>query len=112
VKAHLYDSFVFGSYNTLFVRRFTEFLTLLAARLEDAYGRAATGEEGIELVQVMSAILLPGILPGLFRKSICVSLSDGAARALYVEKLIQRYFSGPFAKPSAARAARASAQKR
>jgi hypothetical protein len=41
-----------------------------------------------------------------------VSLSDGAARALYVEKLIQRYFSGPFAKPSAARAARASAQKR
>jgi hypothetical protein len=49
-------------------------------------------EVGIVLAQVTSAILLPGIFPGLFRATIGVDLGDARSRAAYVDRLIDRYF--------------------
>jgi AcrR family transcriptional regulator len=95
VKAHLYDSFVFGTYTTLFVRRFNEFLAVLSARRE----KSAPRETDAALVQMLSAVLFPGVFASLFRKSMTVDLSDSAARAAYVEDLIQRYLPERGRKP-------------
>jgi AcrR family transcriptional regulator len=91
VKAHLYDSFVHGTYTTLFVRRFNEFLAVLSERRE----KAAPKMTDAALVQMLSAVLFPGVFAGLFRKSTAVGLSDSAARAGYVDDLVQRYFPEP-----------------
>jgi AcrR family transcriptional regulator len=92
VKAHLYDTFVEGASHTHFLRRFNDFLIALAGKMKSSAPRATDREIGIALAQVTSAILLPGILPGLFRATIGVDLGDARSRAAYVDRLIDRYF--------------------
>lgn len=92
VKAHLYDTFVEGASHTPFMRRFNEFLIALAGKMKSSASRVTDREIGIALTQVTSAILLPGIFPGLFRANIGVDLRDARSRAAYVDRLIDRYF--------------------
>jgi AcrR family transcriptional regulator len=92
VKAHLYDTFVEGASHTPFMRRFNDFLIALAAKMKSSASRVTDREIGIALTQVTSAILLPGIFPGLFRANIGVDLGDARSRAAYVDRLIDRYF--------------------
>lgn len=92
VKAHLYDTFVEGASHTPFMRRFNEFLIALAGKMKSSASRVTDREIGIALTQVTSAILLPGIFPGLFRANIGVDLGDARSRAAYVDRLIDRYF--------------------
>lgn len=92
VKAHLYDTFVEGASHTPFMRRFNDFLIALAGNMKSGDSRVTDREIGIALAQVTSAILLPGIFPGLFRANIGVDLGDARSRAAYVDRLIDRYF--------------------
>jgi len=92
VRAHLYDTFVGGASRTPFMRRFNDFLIALAAKLKRSVPRVTDREIGIALAQVTSAVLLPGIFPGLFRANIGVDLGDARSRAAYVDRLIDRYF--------------------
>ncbi len=92
VKAHLYDTFVEGASHTPFMRRFNDFLIALAGKMKSSASRVTDREIGIALTQVTSAILLPGIFPGLFRANIGVDLGDARSRAAYVDRLIDRYF--------------------
>jgi AcrR family transcriptional regulator len=92
VKAHLYDTFVEGASHTPFLRRFNDFLIALAGKMKSSAPRSTDREIGIALAQVTSAVLLPGMIPGLFRATIGVDLGDARSRAAYVDRLIDRYF--------------------
>ena len=92
VKAHLYDTFVGGASHTPFMRRFNVFLIAFARKLKSSAPRVTDREIGIALAQVTSAVLLPGIFPGLFRANIGVDLGNARSRAAYVDRLIDRYF--------------------
>jgi len=92
VRAHLYDTFIGGASHTPFTRRFNDFLIAFARKLKGSAPRVTDREIGIAIAQVTSAVLLPGIFPGLFRANIGVDLGDARSRAAYVDRLIDRFF--------------------
>ena len=92
VKAHLYDTFVGGVSHTPFMRRFNDFLLALGRKMKRSAPGVTNREIGIALAQITSAVLLPGIFPGLYRANIGVDLGDARSRAAYVDRLIDRYF--------------------
>ncbi|HVO37831.1 MAG TPA: TetR/AcrR family transcriptional regulator [Spirochaetia bacterium] len=95
VKAHLYDTFVSGAANTLFIRRFSGFLSLLARELQSRFPRRSAREIGADTVQLISAVLLPGFLPQLFRNAGGFDLADHGERERYVDGVLRRFLSQP-----------------
>ena len=91
VKAHLYDTFINGSKSSLFITRFTGFLARISNELRGRFPRKSPRELGAEAVQLVSAVLLPGIMPQLFRKTAGFDLTDARAREEYVDGLVKRY---------------------
>lgn len=95
VKAHLYDTFVNGASNTLFIRRFTVFLSTLAREMQARFPRRSAREIGADTVQLISAVLLPGFLPQLFRNAGGFDLADPGERQRYIDGVLRRFLSQP-----------------
>jgi AcrR family transcriptional regulator len=91
VKAHLYDTFISGSTHTLFIRRFTGFLSLLGRELQSRFPRRNPREIGADAVQLISAVLLPGFMPQLFRNAGGFNLADHEERVRYIDNLLRRF---------------------
>ena len=91
VKAHLYDTFIKGSAHTMFIARFTAFLSRVSRELRGRFPRRSPKELGAESIQLISAVLLPGIMPQLFRKTVGFDVTDARARKDYVDGLVRRY---------------------
>jgi AcrR family transcriptional regulator len=91
-KAHLYDPLIRGNYNTLFVRRFNAFLNDLVSKIKGV--RFKGGDEDLQMavVQIMSAVVMPAIMPRLFRSFAKVDFEDAKTRKLYVANLLRHYF--------------------
>lgn len=94
VKAHLYDTFINGSPRTLFITRLTGFLSRIARELHGRFPRKSAKELGAEAIQLISAVLLPGFMPQLFRKTVGFDVADARSRKEYVDGLVKRYL-GP-----------------
>lgn len=92
VKAHLYDTFINGSTHTLFIKRFGGFLSLLARELRAQRPHTDARDAGAEAAQLVSAVLLPGIMPQLFRGVSGFDVTDPRARSQYVDSLMRRFF--------------------
>lgn len=91
-KAHLYDPLIRGNYNTLFVRRFNVFLNDLVSKIKGV--RFKGGDEDLQMavVQIVSAVVMPAIMPRLFRSFAKVNFEDAKTRKLYVANLLRHYF--------------------
>ncbi len=74
------------------IRRLNAFLTPLARRMRLRFPETTEREIACVLIQMMSAIMLPGIMPGLFKRGIGIDLRDKKARAQYVDLLANRAF--------------------
>jgi AcrR family transcriptional regulator len=94
VKAHLYEPFVHGRFNTPFVRRFRRFLTALAERMSTALPPGERRNAGMAAAQAVSAVLLPAILPGLFLHTPGMNLDDQREAERYVEMVLRMYSGG------------------
>ena len=92
VKAHLYDTFVNGTGNTAFIKRFTKFLSSLTREMAVLFPDRSVREIEAEVIQMVSAVLLPGILPQLYRRAVGIDLSRADGRAAYVDSLLEHYF--------------------
>jgi TetR/AcrR family transcriptional regulator, regulator of cefoperazone and chloramphenicol sensitivity len=92
VKAHLYDTFIHGASRTLFIRRFARFLASLTRERGLAFPDRSARQIGNEVVQMVSAVLLPGIMPQLFRGEATTDLLRADMRAAYVDGLVGRFF--------------------
>jgi len=92
VKAHLYDTFINGASRTLFLRRFAKFLVSLTREHGVFFPDRSVRQIGSEVVQMVSAVLLPGIMPQLFRHTAGVDLTRADTRAAYVDTLIDHIF--------------------
>jgi AcrR family transcriptional regulator len=92
VKAHLYDTFINGSGRTAFIRRFTKFLSSMTREMAALFPDRSVREIGADAIQMVSAVLLPGILPQLYRHAIGIDLSRADGRVAYVDSLMEHFF--------------------
>lgn len=91
-KAHLYGPLIRGNYNTLFVRRFNAFLNDLVSKVKGVRFKDRDKDLQIAVVQIMSAIVMPAVMPRLFRSFAKVNFEDAKTRKLYVANLLRHYF--------------------
>jgi AcrR family transcriptional regulator len=93
-KAHLYEPFVNGRFNTPFVRRFRRFLSALAERISTVLPAGERRNAGIIASQAASAVLLPAMMPGLFQKCDGMNLKNSREADRYITQVLHR-FLGP-----------------
>ena len=92
-KAHLHDTFIYGSSRTLFAKRFSKFLASLIEERTLRFPDRRHGEVRADVVQMVSAVLFPGIMPELFRGVRGMNFSQAQRRVAYVDSLIERFFT-------------------
>ena len=90
-KAHLYDPFINNNYNGTFAEKFKIFLEDLQSRIKPLFPDKSEGDIMIIVIQMFSAIFLPGILPGLFNKFPEMDFADPQKREKYITLLLKRY---------------------
>ncbi|MCD4797142.1 MAG: TetR/AcrR family transcriptional regulator [Candidatus Cloacimonetes bacterium] len=90
-KAHLYDPFINNNYNGTFAEKFKIFLEDLQSRIKPLFPDKSEGDIMIIVIQMFSAIFLPGILPGLFNKFPEMDFINPQKREKYITLLLERY---------------------
>ncbi|MGA2479690.1 MAG: TetR family transcriptional regulator [Spirochaetia bacterium] len=90
VKAHLYEPFIHGRFNTPFVRRFQRFLMAMEESIRAAVPPGDRRNAGVIASQASSAVLLPAIMPGLFRRCKGMNLKDPREAERYVAQVLRR----------------------
>jgi AcrR family transcriptional regulator len=94
VRAHLYGLFLGVERDTPFTRRFAEFLRLMEDRWQRRFPRKTEAEVRSDLVQMTSAVMLPGVFPALFPKPYGAGLRGAGERRAYVQRLVARHAAG------------------
>jgi AcrR family transcriptional regulator len=92
-KAHLYDALMLGRYDGIFVRRFNGLLSELANKIKASKKAQNKREITMKLVQVVSAVMLPALMPKMFRAFASVNFEDDATRKAYVSFLVEHFFA-------------------
>jgi AcrR family transcriptional regulator len=90
VKAHLQSPLLDGDYGSPFCDTFNSFLTDLLHRLEEMPLVEHEQNPRLRIIQSISAVLIPGLMPGLFQYFAGLDFADPEARRSYVEDLINR----------------------
>ncbi len=92
LKAHLQSPLLDGNYETPFCDMFNSFLTDVLRRLEEM--SSGQREQNLRplIIQSISAVLMPGLMPGLFKYFAGLDFADPEARRSYVENLVNRLF--------------------
>ena len=93
VKAHLQSPLFAANYGTRFVDTFNSFLTDLLRRLEEIPFGSQEQNPRTRIIQAISAVLIPGLMPGLFTYFSGLDFTDPEARRSYIDDLVTRLFS-------------------
>jgi len=91
-KAHLYNPLMQNDYSTIFVRRFNAFLNDLLSRMKGVRAREKEEDLKITIVQIISAIVLPSLMPRLFRTFVKINFQDEKMKEAYVANLLDHFF--------------------
>jgi AcrR family transcriptional regulator len=87
--AHLHDALVKQSYGGLAVKRLNAFLGELAPRIAPATPHLSAEELRITLAQLWAAILMLGMLPGLFHAFLPLDFTREEDRRAWVQRLLK-----------------------
>jgi len=90
-KAHLFDPLMQNDYSGYFVERLNTMLMDIQRDLE-AHSDKQKEVIRMNLVQIISSIFFPAIMPEMFRDFAGSSFSDAGTRKAYVDFLIDHYF--------------------
>ncbi|MFQ6083162.1 MAG: TetR/AcrR family transcriptional regulator [Candidatus Aminicenantia bacterium] len=91
-KAHFYNPLMENNYNTLSVRRFNVFLADLTNRIKGLKPKNNGKDLKITIVQVISAIMIPALMPKIFRAFANINFENAETRKSYVTKLLDHFF--------------------
>ncbi len=91
-KAHIYDGFTHNNFENDFFKRFSAFLNLLISKTETK-NPGKSRQMRMAVIQLFSASLLPGLLPGLFGAFPQNDLSDSKNQDEYITFLIDHHIS-------------------
>ena len=90
IKAHLQSPLLDGNYGTPFCDMFNSFLTDLLRHLEEMPSSQREQNLRALIIQSISAVLIPGLMPGFFQYFAGLDFADAEARKSYVEDLVNR----------------------
>ena len=90
-KAHLTDTFIKNDYNTNSVQRINEFLTEFHGLIRNILHPEDDLESKLAVVQLFSALLMTGMMPGLFEQFLCVELNEPEKQKLFIKTLLENY---------------------
>ena len=88
-KAHLYETFTHDKYDSVFVQKLNRILTDLLTKLKKHSPRKTEQKLKLDVVQIMSSIMFPVLLPDLFRNLVGASFREEKLRKAYVEHLLE-----------------------
>ncbi|MEA2065801.1 MAG: TetR/AcrR family transcriptional regulator [Thermotogota bacterium] len=91
-KAHIYNPLMLNDYDDLFVRRFNSFLEDLLDKIKGVKLKGRKKDSKIVLIQILSAVLLPAIMPRLFSSFSQVNFEDASIRKTYIAQLLACFF--------------------
>lgn len=91
-KAHIYDGLIHSNYENEFFRRFGAFLDTFINKLND-HNSGKTGRMKLSIIQLFSACIMPGMLPGLYHAYPDYDLSRPDKQQEYVAFLIEHYIA-------------------
>lgn len=91
-KAYLYEPLMKNNYETPFVRRFNAFVSELMSKLKGIRFKNSDADPRLVFIQVLSAAILPVLMPRLFSGLAGADFSDPALRRAYAVDLLSRYF--------------------
>ena len=91
--AHLYDPLIHNRYKSSFVRRFNIFLTDLFEKTTGVRGEIKEEKYQMTLIQMLSAVIIPPLMPKLFRGFAKIDFADRKTRKLYVDNLVDHFYS-------------------
>lgn len=90
-KAHFQDSFLNNHYESYSVQRLNDFLGTFQSLVSDLLQSESDQQMKIDVIQIWSALLLPGMMPGLFQKYLGFDLTDEADQSDYIRSLLDHY---------------------
>ena len=90
IKAHLQSPLLDGNCGTPFCDMFNSFLTDLLRHLEEMPSSQREQNLRALIIQSISAVLIPGLMPGFFQYFAGLDFADPEARRSYVEDLVNR----------------------
>ena len=90
-KAQLFKPFISNNYESLFVVKLNNFLESFIAKLKDNGEIIDEHKFRLTIVQIISAIIMPGIMPNLFGQFFKTDLTIKENREEYIQFLIEKY---------------------
>ncbi|MFH0734824.1 MAG: TetR/AcrR family transcriptional regulator [bacterium] len=90
-RAQLFEPFVNNNYESLFVKKFNTFLEDFITKLKENGEVFDEQDLRLSLVQIISAIILPGIMPQLFSNFFKKDLKIMENREEYFNHLLSKY---------------------
>lgn len=91
-KAHLYDPLMQNDYRGAFAVRFQLFLSDLHQKCKEFFPEMPDDELRLAIMEIISAIIFPGLLSGLFEEYTGIDFDDPDDQSKYVEHLVRHYF--------------------
>ncbi len=91
-KAHLYAPLMDNNYKTPFVKKFTSLLNDLTSKIKDFKLKQKGKDLNFIVLQILSAVTLPGLMPSLFKGFAGLDFNDEKTRKAYIADLIDYYF--------------------
>jgi len=91
-KAHLYGPLYENDYNALFVKEFNSFLDDLFCKIKRMKTKLEEEELKIAIVQTISAIIIPALVPRLYHNFAQVNFKQPEIRKSFVASLVDRFF--------------------
>ncbi len=92
-KAQLFKPFISNNYDSLFVKKLNEFLSNFIDQVLKKDSKIVQKEFKIALVQMISAIILPGIMPELFSSFLEIDFKNKESREEYFSFLLNKYLN-------------------
>ena len=90
-KAHFHEPLIHNNYRGLIIKKFTIFLDDLTEMAKEVLSEQKDEKMKIAIVQIISALMLPGLMPKLFYKFSGLDFSKSEDREKYVDELLGHY---------------------
>jgi AcrR family transcriptional regulator len=90
-KSHFYDVMVNNSYDSVPINALKNFFEELYALVSSIIAGNNDQEKRYAFRQLLSIVLMTGLMPGVFTGDFDLNLSDEYARRLFIEGLIKRF---------------------
>jgi len=90
-KAHFQESFNNNTHDGYSINRFNKFLTTFQTLVKDLLKSTTEQQQKLDIIQIWSALMVPGMMPGIFREFLGSDLTDPEDQSDYIKSILEHY---------------------